>query len=351
MLATVIHAARDIRVEEVADPVLSTGGDAIVRVVAACVCGSDLWPYRGVTPTHEPHRIGHEFVGIVEEVGPDVRSIEAGRLRDRALLRLRRHLRELPQRRQHLVPQRRLVGRATTGSAASPTAVRASASACRSPTARSPSCAGPVVGRRDPRPAHPQRRDGHRPPRRRLGRRRPRRLGRGRRRRRGRPLRDHRREATRRDHDHRDVAASAAPGAGARVRRDAHRRGAGGCRHRRASGSSPDGIGADRVLECVGTKESMDQALRSTRPGGMVGYVGVPNGGPELPDPADVRPQRRRERRRRAGARLHRGAAARCALRCDPARPRLRPGAAAERGGRGVRRDGRAPRDEGAASA
>lgn len=43
------------------------------------------------------------------------------------------------------------------------------------------------------------------------------------------------------------------------------------------------GIGADRVLECVGTKESMDQALRSTRPGGMVGYVGVPNGGPELP--------------------------------------------------------------------
>jgi len=44
-----------------------------------------------------------------------------------------------------------------------------------------------------------------------------------------------------------------------------------------------DGIGADRVLECVGTKESMDQALRSTRPGGMVGYVGVPNGGPELP--------------------------------------------------------------------
>jgi threonine dehydrogenase-like Zn-dependent dehydrogenase len=43
------------------------------------------------------------------------------------------------------------------------------------------------------------------------------------------------------------------------------------------------GIGADYVLECVGTKESMDQALRSARPGGMVGYVGVPNGGPELP--------------------------------------------------------------------
>ena len=78
MLATVIHAARDIRVEEVPDPVLSTGGDAIVRVVAACVCGSDLWPYRGVTETEEPHRIGHEFVGIVEEVGPQVEVIRPG---------------------------------------------------------------------------------------------------------------------------------------------------------------------------------------------------------------------------------------------------------------------------------
>ena len=81
---------------------------------AACVCGSDLWPYRGVTPTHEPHRIGHEFVGVVEEVGDEVRHDQARRLRDRAVLRLRRHLRELPQRRQHLLPERRLVGRATT---------------------------------------------------------------------------------------------------------------------------------------------------------------------------------------------------------------------------------------------
>ena len=78
MLATVIHAARDIRVEEVPDPQLSTGGDAIVRVVAACVCGSDLWPYRGITPTNEPHRIGHEFVGVVEEIGPDVNHVKVG---------------------------------------------------------------------------------------------------------------------------------------------------------------------------------------------------------------------------------------------------------------------------------
>src|SRR5918993_1377036 len=78
MLATVIHAPRDIRVETVADPVLSTGGDAIVKVVAACVCGSDLWPYRGITPTHEPHRIGHEFIGVVEAVGDDVLVVKVG---------------------------------------------------------------------------------------------------------------------------------------------------------------------------------------------------------------------------------------------------------------------------------
>lgn len=76
MRATVIYGERDIRLEKVPDPVLSTGGDAIVRVVAAC--GSDLWPYRGVTSTAEPHRIGHEFVGVVEETGPNVRKIAVG---------------------------------------------------------------------------------------------------------------------------------------------------------------------------------------------------------------------------------------------------------------------------------
>lgn len=79
MRATLIHGPRDIRLEEVPDPVLSdTGRDAIVRVTAACVCGSDLWPYRGVTDTDEPRRIGHEFVGIVEQVGDDVSGVRVG---------------------------------------------------------------------------------------------------------------------------------------------------------------------------------------------------------------------------------------------------------------------------------
>ncbi|KQV25849.1 zinc-dependent alcohol dehydrogenase family protein [Yonghaparkia sp. Root332] len=79
MRATVIHGPRDIRLEEAPDPQLSgTGRDAIVRVLAACVCGSDLWPYRGVTETTEPRRIGHEFVGIVEQVGDDVSAVRPG---------------------------------------------------------------------------------------------------------------------------------------------------------------------------------------------------------------------------------------------------------------------------------
>jgi len=76
--ATLIHGPRDIRVEVVADPVVQQPGDAVVRVVAACVCGSDLWPYRGVTEISRPRRIGHEFVGVVEDVGSEVATVRVG---------------------------------------------------------------------------------------------------------------------------------------------------------------------------------------------------------------------------------------------------------------------------------
>ena len=69
MKATTIYGARDIRLEDQPDPVIKAPTDAVVKVVAACVCGSDLWYYRGDNPIEEPFRIGHEFVGIVEEVG------------------------------------------------------------------------------------------------------------------------------------------------------------------------------------------------------------------------------------------------------------------------------------------
>ncbi len=78
MLATILHAPRDIRLDEVPDPRIAKPTDAIVRVTAACVCGSDLWPYRGINDVPEPTRIGHEFVGVVEEVGREVRGVRRG---------------------------------------------------------------------------------------------------------------------------------------------------------------------------------------------------------------------------------------------------------------------------------
>ncbi|MCM2577505.1 zinc-dependent alcohol dehydrogenase family protein [Streptomyces meridianus] len=80
MRATVIHAPHDIRVEEVPDPVVQRPGDAIVRVVLACICGSDLWAYRGEAARKPGQRIGHEFLGVVEETGPEVTEVRRGDL-------------------------------------------------------------------------------------------------------------------------------------------------------------------------------------------------------------------------------------------------------------------------------
>ncbi|MFF7242209.1 zinc-binding dehydrogenase [Streptomyces collinus] len=78
MRATVIHGPNDIGIEEVPDPTVRTPTDAVVRVVNACICGSDLWAYRGVAPRVAGQRIGHEFLGIVEEVGPEVTGFTRG---------------------------------------------------------------------------------------------------------------------------------------------------------------------------------------------------------------------------------------------------------------------------------
>ncbi|GAA2604714.1 zinc-dependent alcohol dehydrogenase family protein [Streptomyces axinellae] len=78
MRATVLHAPGDVRVEEVEDPEITTPTDAVIRVTATCVCGSDLWPYRGIDPVADPVPMGHEYVGIVEEIGSEVVSIKPG---------------------------------------------------------------------------------------------------------------------------------------------------------------------------------------------------------------------------------------------------------------------------------
>ncbi|MEI5583467.1 MULTISPECIES: zinc-dependent alcohol dehydrogenase family protein [unclassified Agromyces] len=281
MLATVIHAARDIRVEEVPDPVLSTGGDAVVRVVAACVCGSDLWPYRGVTPTHEPHRIGHEFVGVVESVGAEVAQVKEGDfviapfyVCDGTCANCRNGVSTSCLQGSWWGGDDKVGGRADGGQGERVRVPLADGTLFVVP--------GPVGD--DEVPGLLTLSDV---------------MGTG---------------------HHAAVSAGVGPGDSVAVVGDgavglcaiiaAKRLGAttiiAMSRHAdrqalaREFGAThvveergdegvaavqelTGGIGADRVLECVGTKESMDQALRSARPGGMVGYVGVPNGGPELP--------------------------------------------------------------------
>ena len=281
MLATVIHAPRDIRVEEVPDPVLSTGGDAIVRVAAACVCGSDLWPYRGITPTEHPHRIGHEFVGVVEAVGPDVAIVKEGDfviapfyVCDGTCVNCRNGVSTSCLNGGWWGSDDRLGGFADAGQGERVRVPLADGTLAVVP--------GPVSA--DEIPGLLTLSDV---------------MGTG---------------------YHAAVSAGVQPGESVAVVGDgavglcgiiaakmlgattiiamsrhpqrqalARRFGATHIVEERGDAGVAavreltGGIGADRVLECVGTKESMDQALRSARPGGMVGFVGVPNGGPELP--------------------------------------------------------------------
>ena len=239
MLATLIHAPRDIRVEPVPDPVLSTGGDAVVKVVASCVCGSDLWPYRGVTPTREPHRIGHEFVGVVEAVGDRVERIRVGDfviapfyVCDDTCINCRNGFSTSCLHGGWHLTLSDVMG---TGHHASVSAGvgpgdsvavvgDGAVGLCAIIAARRLGATTIVAMSR-----HPDR------------------------------------QALAREFGATHIVAERGDVGITAVQELTH------------------GIGADRVLECVGTKESMDQALRSARPGGMVGFVGVPNGGPELP--------------------------------------------------------------------
>src|SRR5438046_10075087 len=77
MRAAMFNGPHDIGVGERPDPVITDPTDAIVRVTLACVCGSDLWYYRGLTP-HDPGAIGHEFIGFVDQVGAAVANLQPG---------------------------------------------------------------------------------------------------------------------------------------------------------------------------------------------------------------------------------------------------------------------------------
>ena len=78
MRGSILHGPGDIRFEVRDDPKIDKPTDAIIRVIATCVCGSDLWDFRGINQVSEPKAMGHEYVGIVEVVGTDVRTIAPG---------------------------------------------------------------------------------------------------------------------------------------------------------------------------------------------------------------------------------------------------------------------------------
>lgn len=78
MKGAVLYGPRDVRFEEREDPKIIQPTDAVIRISATCVCGSDLWPYRGIEPITQPTPMGHEYVGIVEEVGSEVRKVRVG---------------------------------------------------------------------------------------------------------------------------------------------------------------------------------------------------------------------------------------------------------------------------------
>jgi threonine dehydrogenase-like Zn-dependent dehydrogenase len=78
MRATVMYGAHDVRVETVPDARIVEPTDALVRVTRACICGSDLWPYNSTPPSATGNRMGHEFLGGVESIGADVRTVKKG---------------------------------------------------------------------------------------------------------------------------------------------------------------------------------------------------------------------------------------------------------------------------------
>ncbi len=281
MLATVIHGTRDIRVETVPDPSILRPTDAIVRTAATCVCGSDLWPYRGVTEVDRPRRIGHEFVGFVEEVGSEVRSVRAGdfviapfAISDGTCVHCRHGVQTSCERGLYWGMDDR-EGLPSDGAQGQWVRVPlADGTLVKTPEVPDSAMVPSLLTLSDV-------------------------MGTG---------------------HHAALAAGVASGSTVCVVGDgavglcavlaARRLGAEQIvlmsRHEdraalgRRFGASDvvaergeegvervrellGGIGADAVLECVGTKESMEQAIDGARPGGRVGYVGVPNGGPRLP--------------------------------------------------------------------
>src|SRR5215510_3084165 len=266
MRGTVLYGPRDVRFEEREIPKIIKPTDAIIRTSATCVCGSDLWPYRGISTIPEPTPMGHEYCGIVVEVGSAVRSVKPGQFVIGSFFASDNTCPNCRIGYQSSCQQRELVS-------------TAQAPLVRVPMADGTLVATPAVPSNDLIPSLLTLSDV---------------MGTG---------------------WFAAEAANVKPGSTVAVVGDgavgllgvlsAKQMGANRIiamsRHEqrqklaREFGATEivtergdqgihrikeltDGVGADSVLECVGTQESMMQAINSTRKGGYVSYVGVPHG-------------------------------------------------------------------------
>ena len=266
MRGAVLYGPKDVRFEERPAPTIVQPTDAIVRIAAACVCGSDLWPYRGISPIERPTPMGHEYCGIVEEVGSAVKSIRPGQFvigsffaSDNTCPICRAGYQTSCQHREAIagaqapvlrvpladgtlvptpdIPPDDLIPSLLALSDVMGTGWFAADAANVKPGATVAVVGDGAVGLLAVLSAK---------------------------------LKDAGRIIVMSRHEVRQKLARAF-GATDIV---AERGDEGVARIKDLT----DGIGADSVLECVGTSESMTQAIRATRPGGSIGYVGVPHG-------------------------------------------------------------------------
>ena len=266
MRGAILYGPRDVRFEERAEPTIIEPTDAIIRISATCVCGSDLWPYRGISPVAQPTPMGHEYCGIVEEVGRAVTSIKPGQFvigsffaSDNTCPHCRAGYPSSCQHREFVttaqapvlrvpladgtlvatpdVPSKDLIPSLLTLSDVMGTGWFAAEAANVKPGMTLVVVGDGAVGL--------------------LGV-----LS-------GRQIGAERIIAMSRHESRQKLAREFGATEIVTERGDesvAHIK------------DMTNGIGADAVLECVGTQESMMQAIRSTRPGGYVGYIGVPHG-------------------------------------------------------------------------
>lgn len=266
MRLALIYGPRDVRFEESETPKIIQPTDAIIKISATCVCGSDLWPYRGLSPVPQPTPFGHEYCGIVEEVGSAVTSIKPGQFvigsffaSDNTCPHCQAGYQSSCQRRELInraqapmlrvpladgtlvatpeVPPDDLLPSLLTCSDVMGTGWFAADAANVSPGKTVAVVGDGAVGLLGVLSAKL------------MGAERIIAMS-----------RHESRQKLAREFGATDIVTERGDEGVARIK------------------ELTNGIGADAVLECVGTQESMMQAIRSTRPGGSVGYVGMPHG-------------------------------------------------------------------------